>query len=138
MSLQPPKKRAAPSASTSAPKKARQSKLAKENDISGEEENEIKEVFHIFSEPNEEFPKEKEGVIAREDVRKALVYVSLSPSLRVIVLSNTHGQIQSSRPLSLLLERTPVHPLRNRPHSHRPCPLRAVSLRCRSEAAIAI
>ncbi|BCS19406.1 EF-hand superfamily Ca2+-modulated protein [Aspergillus puulaauensis] len=75
----PPKKRSAPSASSSAPKKARQSKLAKENDISGEEENEIKEVFHIFSEPNEEFPNEKEGVIAREDVRKALVALGLSP-----------------------------------------------------------
>lgn len=76
MDIQPPKKRSAPStAPTSAPKKARQSKLAKENDISGEEEGEIKEVFHIFSEKNEDFPDEKEGVIAREDVRKALVYV---------------------------------------------------------------
>ncbi|OJJ61801.1 hypothetical protein ASPSYDRAFT_40346 [Aspergillus sydowii CBS 593.65] len=75
----PPKKRSAPSASSPARKKARQSKLAKENDISGEEENEIKEVFHIFSEPNEEFPNEKEGVIAREDVRKALVALGLSP-----------------------------------------------------------
>ncbi|KAJ0418394.1 hypothetical protein BJY00DRAFT_287712 [Aspergillus carlsbadensis] len=76
----PPKKRSAPSASSPAPKKARQSKLAKENDISGEEENEIKEVFHIFSEPNEEFPKEKEGVIEREDVRKALVALGLAPA----------------------------------------------------------
>ncbi|KAL4868049.1 hypothetical protein BDV12DRAFT_107692 [Aspergillus spectabilis] len=76
----PPKKRSAPSASSSTPKKARQSKLAKENEISGEEENEIREVFHIFSEPNEDFPNEKEGVIAREDVRKALVALGLSPS----------------------------------------------------------
>ncbi|KAL5046117.1 hypothetical protein BDW71DRAFT_71125 [Aspergillus fruticulosus] len=76
----PPKKRSAPSISSSAPKKARQSKLAKENDISGEEENEIKEVFHIFSQSNEEFPNEKEGVIAREDVRKALVALGLTPS----------------------------------------------------------
>ncbi|KAL4795852.1 hypothetical protein BDV19DRAFT_362184 [Aspergillus venezuelensis] len=77
----PPKKRPAPSASTGAtPKKARQSKLAKENDISGEEENEIKEVFGIFAEKNEEFPNEKEGVIPREDVRKALVALGLPPS----------------------------------------------------------
>ncbi|KAL4930958.1 EF-hand superfamily Ca2+-modulated protein [Aspergillus undulatus] len=79
--MQPPKKRSAPSASTSsAPKKARQSKLAKENDLSGEEENEIKEVFHIFAEANEEFPGEKEGVIPREDVRKALVALGLPPT----------------------------------------------------------
>ncbi|KAL2838830.1 hypothetical protein BJY01DRAFT_32855 [Aspergillus pseudoustus] len=76
----PPKKRSAPSASSPAPKKARQSKLAKENDISGEEENEIKEVFHLFSEPNEKFAKEKEGVIEREDVRKALVALGLAPT----------------------------------------------------------
>jgi hypothetical protein len=68
----PPKKRSAP-ATSSAPKKARQSKLAKENDISAEEESEIKEVFHLFSTTAEEFPNEKEGVIPREDVRKALV-----------------------------------------------------------------
>ncbi|KAL4954678.1 hypothetical protein BDW69DRAFT_137608 [Aspergillus filifer] len=77
----PPKKRSAPSASTGAtPKKARQSKLAKQNDISGEEEDEIKEVFGIFAEKNDEFPNEKEGVIPREDVRKALVALGLTPS----------------------------------------------------------
>ncbi|KAL4939711.1 hypothetical protein BDV06DRAFT_198312 [Aspergillus oleicola] len=79
----PPKKRSAPSASTASgatPKKPRQSKLAKENDITGEEENEIKEVFAIFAEKNDEFPGEKEGVIAREDVRKALVALGLPPS----------------------------------------------------------
>jgi Ca2+-binding EF-hand superfamily protein len=76
----PPKKRSAQTASSSGPKKARQSKLAKENNISGEEENEIKEVFNIFSEANEEFPDEKDGVVAREDVRKALVALGLTPS----------------------------------------------------------
>ncbi|KAI9928102.1 hypothetical protein ASPWEDRAFT_26811 [Aspergillus wentii DTO 134E9] len=74
----PPKRRGAPA--SSAPKKARQSKLAKENDISGEEENEIKEVFHLFSTTNEEFKNEKEGVIPREDVRKALVALGLPPT----------------------------------------------------------
>ena len=83
--MQPPKKRSAatttPSSSSTAPKRARarQSKLAKSNDISAEEETEIKEVFHLFSEPNDEFPDENEGVIPREDVRKALVYGSLPP-----------------------------------------------------------
>ncbi|KAG2417706.1 hypothetical protein HFD88_008925 [Aspergillus terreus] len=72
----PPKKRGAPAA----PKRSRQSNLAKENDISAEEENEIKEVFHLFSTQNEEFKNEKEGVIPREDVRKALVALGLGPA----------------------------------------------------------
>jgi hypothetical protein len=94
MPPKPPKKRSAPSASSSAPKKARQSKLAKENDISGEEENEIKEVFHIFSEPNEEFPNEKEGVIAREDVRKALVYVGPLRDAPAVIDTDSDGSIE--------------------------------------------
>ncbi|KAL4889640.1 hypothetical protein BDV59DRAFT_186277 [Aspergillus ambiguus] len=72
----PPKKRGPPAA----PKRSRQSKLAKENDISAEEENEIKEVFHLFSTASEGFENEKEGVIPREDVRKALVALGLGPS----------------------------------------------------------
>ncbi|KAF7586037.1 hypothetical protein BBP40_009654 [Aspergillus hancockii] len=76
----PPKKRGAPASSSSAPKKQRQSKLAKENDISADEENEIKEVFHLFSSTRPEFKNEKEGVIAREDVRKALVALGLPPT----------------------------------------------------------
>lgn len=76
---QPPKRRGAPASSSAAPKRARQSKLAKENNISAEEENEIKEVFQLFADSHEYFPNEKEGVIPREDVRKALVYVPRSP-----------------------------------------------------------
>lgn len=77
---QPPKKRGGSSSATASKRpKARQSKLAKENDVSGEEENEIKEVFHLFSIPHEDFPDEKEGVIPREDVRKALVYDMIHP-----------------------------------------------------------
>ncbi|KAE8398367.1 hypothetical protein BDV37DRAFT_288572 [Aspergillus pseudonomiae] len=74
--IQPPKKRSAPSA----PRKARQSKLAKANDISATEENEIKEVFQLFATSAADFPNEKEGVIAREDVRKALVALGLAPA----------------------------------------------------------
>jgi Ca2+-binding EF-hand superfamily protein len=74
---QPPKKRGAPvsSSASAAPKRTRQSKLAKENDITGDQENEIKEVFQLFANAHEDFPGEKEGVIPREDVRKAMVYV---------------------------------------------------------------
>ncbi|KAJ5312625.1 EF-hand superfamily Ca2+-modulated protein [Penicillium antarcticum] len=76
----PPKKRGAPANTSALPKRGRASKLAKENNISAEEENEIKEVFQLFAAPNEAFPDEKEGVIPREDVRKALVALGLPPS----------------------------------------------------------
>ncbi|KAJ5242705.1 uncharacterized protein N7469_001032 [Penicillium citrinum] len=77
---QPPKRRKAPASSSAAPKRARQSKLAKENNISAEEENEIKEVFQLFADSHEDFPDDKEGVIPREDVRKAMVALGLPPS----------------------------------------------------------
>ncbi|CAG7928832.1 unnamed protein product [Penicillium olsonii] len=77
----PPKRRgAASSAPAAAPKRGRASKLAKDNNITAEEENEIKEVFHMFSAKNESFPDEKEGVLPREDVRKALVALGLPPT----------------------------------------------------------
>ncbi|BDD54881.1 hypothetical protein MPDQ_008066 [Monascus purpureus] len=83
----PPKRRggAAPSSRTSAtttPRKPRQSKLAKENNITAEEETEIKEAFHLFSIKHQhgEFKDEKEGVIRREDVRKTLVALGLPPT----------------------------------------------------------
>jgi hypothetical protein len=57
-------------------RKRRQSKLAKENDISAEEENEIKEAFQLFASKNAEFKDEKEGVMQTADVRRALVYVA--------------------------------------------------------------
>ncbi|KAJ5587193.1 uncharacterized protein N7459_002958 [Penicillium hispanicum] len=76
----PPKRRgAAPSSSAAAPKRARASKLAKENNITAEEENEIKEVFQLFADAHDDFPAEKDGVIPREDVRKALVALGLPP-----------------------------------------------------------
>ncbi|ODM15667.1 hypothetical protein SI65_08901 [Aspergillus cristatus] len=77
----PPKKRGGPpSAPTPKKPRTRQSKLAKENDISAEQETEIKEAFHLFSSANEAFPDEKEGVISRSDIRKALVALNLPPS----------------------------------------------------------
>ncbi|GAM34582.1 EF-hand superfamily Ca2+-modulated protein [Talaromyces pinophilus] len=73
----PPKRRNAPAAPKE--KKARQSKLAKENNITAEEENEIKEAFGLFADKNEEFKDEKEGVMRTRDVRRALVALGLPP-----------------------------------------------------------
>jgi hypothetical protein len=76
---QPPKRRGAPASSSSAAPRRTRSKLAKENDITAEEENEIKEVFQLFADTNEDFPAEKDGVMPREDVRKAMVYDCIPP-----------------------------------------------------------
>jgi Ca2+-binding EF-hand superfamily protein len=54
--------------------RARQSKLAKEHNITAAEENEIKEAFALFS---VEKKGEKEGVIPIGDVRRALMYLLL-------------------------------------------------------------
>ncbi|KLJ06757.1 hypothetical protein EMPG_17751 [Blastomyces silverae] len=77
----PPKRRSAPSSSaTPKEKRTRQSKLAKENDITGDEEAEIKEAFHLFSTKSDEYPAEKEGVIRTQDVRRALIALGLPPT----------------------------------------------------------
>ena len=54
----------------------RQSKLAKENNITAQEEAEIKEAFSLFAEPMD---GEKQGVIPIGDVRRAMMYVVLFP-----------------------------------------------------------
>ncbi|KAI1847195.1 hypothetical protein JX265_011870 [Neoarthrinium moseri] len=69
----PPKRKA----SASAAPKERQSKLAKEHNISAREEAEIKEAFALFSEPMD---GEKEGVIPINDVRRAMVALNLGPT----------------------------------------------------------
>jgi hypothetical protein len=66
--LQPPKRRA-PAASAPEPK-VRTSKLAKDNKISGAEENEIREAFAMFSQKKK---GEKEGIIPIGDVRRAMM-----------------------------------------------------------------
>ena len=71
-----PPKRRAPAAEAPA-SKARQSKLAKENNITAAEENEIKEAFGLFSVKKKE---EKEGVIPIGDVRRAMMYISHFPT----------------------------------------------------------
>lgn len=73
---QPPKRKATASSSGSAPK-ARQSKLAKEHNVTPQEEGEIREAFSLFAEPMD---GEKLGVLPIDDVKSALVYV---PSISV-------------------------------------------------------
>ncbi|KLU88369.1 hypothetical protein MAPG_07356 [Magnaporthiopsis poae ATCC 64411] len=71
----PPKRKAATSPGAGGSK--RQSKLAKEHNISAEEEAEIKEAFSLFAEPME---GEKEGVIPIEDVRRAMIALGIPPA----------------------------------------------------------
>ncbi|OJJ51092.1 hypothetical protein ASPZODRAFT_11940 [Penicilliopsis zonata CBS 506.65] len=75
-----PKRRSAAPAPAATPAKRARSKLAKENDLTADEEAEIKEVFSLFASSHPEFPDEKLGVIPAEDVRKALVALALSPN----------------------------------------------------------
>lgn len=68
----PPKRKAPADKDKDSLPKERQSKLAKEHNITAREEREIKEAFALFAEPME---GEKEGVIPTKDVRRAMVYV---------------------------------------------------------------
>ncbi|RFU31257.1 hypothetical protein B7463_g5053, partial [Scytalidium lignicola] len=72
----PPKRRAQGLGESAAPK-ARQSKLAKEHNITAAEENEIKEAFGLFSVP---MSGEKEGVIPIKDVRRAMIALDIHPT----------------------------------------------------------
>ncbi len=67
---QPPKRKAAATGTAAEAPKERQSKLAKEHNISARQEREIKEAFALFSEP---MGGEKGGVIPSGDVRRAMV-----------------------------------------------------------------
>jgi hypothetical protein len=56
-----------------APKAARRSALAKENDITAEEEAEIKEAWNLFRlEDVEGYEDEREGVLRTSNVRHVL------------------------------------------------------------------
>ncbi|KAG9235876.1 beta-lactamase-like protein [Amylocarpus encephaloides] len=72
----PPKRRAPATAEASTPK-VRQSKLAKENNITAAEENEIREAFALFAEKRKGV---KEGVIPIGDVRRAMIALSITPA----------------------------------------------------------
>jgi Ca2+-binding EF-hand superfamily protein len=74
-------KRKPPAASSSAattPAK-RRSKLAKDNDISADEEAEIQEAFSLFATKDTQ-SKNKEGTIASSDVRRCLIALNTPPS----------------------------------------------------------
>ncbi|EFX05455.1 ef-hand superfamily Ca2+-modulated protein [Grosmannia clavigera kw1407] len=71
----PPKRKAASTAT--AIKTARQSKLAKENNITAQEEAEIREAFSLFSEPMD---GEKQGVLPIGDLRRAMIALGIPPS----------------------------------------------------------
>jgi hypothetical protein len=68
-----PSKGKAPAAKPATTSKPRRSKLAKENDITAEEEAEIKEAWNLFRlEDVEGYEEEKEGVLRTSNVQHVL------------------------------------------------------------------
>ncbi|KAK4137890.1 hypothetical protein BT67DRAFT_415751 [Trichocladium antarcticum] len=76
----PPAPSASAAASTSKPAVARPSKLAKENNITAQEEAEIREAFSLFAEPLDDSENEPDLVIPISDVRRALIALGLPPT----------------------------------------------------------
>ncbi|PTB41955.1 hypothetical protein M441DRAFT_67495 [Trichoderma asperellum CBS 433.97] len=72
--FKPPKRKAG--GPSTAPK-PRQSRLAKEHNVSAQEEGEIKEAFGLFAEPMD---GEKNGVLPINDVKSALIALGIPPS----------------------------------------------------------
>lgn len=79
------------------PRVSKQSKLAKEHNLSPAQENEIREAFGLFAQPAKD---EKEGVLPIRDVKKALMCVvfasDISPSV-FQTLNPRHGDKQDRR-----------------------------------------
>ncbi|OAA60437.1 ef-hand superfamily Ca2+-modulated protein [Niveomyces insectorum RCEF 264] len=78
----PPKRKAPAAAAGAAPAPKggpRPSKLAKEHNITAQEEAEIREAFGLFSEPMD---GEKEGVLPIGDVRRAMIALGIPPANR--------------------------------------------------------
>ncbi|KAK3213859.1 hypothetical protein GRF29_28g1257607, partial [Pseudopithomyces chartarum] len=71
----PPKRRAP--LRQAAPK--RPSKLAKEHDLTANQEAEIREAFGLFSVQHPDYESSKEGVLRRDDVRRCLISLNLGP-----------------------------------------------------------
>lgn len=71
-------KRKQPAASTAKAPQKRRSKVAKEHDISADEEAEIQEAFALFADPNADSDS-KEGVIKSQDVRRCLIALNAPP-----------------------------------------------------------
>ncbi|KAL0944041.1 calmodulin [Colletotrichum truncatum] len=79
--MQPAKRKPAAAATSSLdPPRPRASKLAKEHNISAQEEREIREAFSLFAEPMKGYSKE--GVIPTAEVRSALIALGIPPSSR--------------------------------------------------------
>lgn len=77
--MPPKRKQAAATASAAKPPQRRKSKLAKEHNITADEEDEIQEAFGLFSVQNPDSDS-KESVIATNDVRRALIALNAPPS----------------------------------------------------------
>ncbi|CAK7202346.1 hypothetical protein SEUCBS139899_005069 [Sporothrix eucalyptigena] len=77
----PPKRKASASAAASSTttKAPRPSKLARENNITAQEEGEIREAFGLFAEPMD---GEKDGVLPINDLRRALIALGIPPASR--------------------------------------------------------
>jgi len=76
----PAKRRATASSSRASgpvPRVSKQSKLAKEHNLSPAQENEIREAFGLFAQPAKD---EKEGVLPIRDVKKALIALGFPPT----------------------------------------------------------
>lgn len=73
-----PKRKQPAAAPVKAPQR-RRSKLAKENDITADEESEIQEAFALFADPNAPETDSKEGVIKSQDVRRCLIALNAPP-----------------------------------------------------------
>jgi len=79
----PPKRKTPATTPTAAAKTAqkRRSKLAKDNDISPEEEAEIQDAFELFAANNDDDKKKsKDSVIATQDVRRCLIALNIPPT----------------------------------------------------------
>ncbi|KAM0722352.1 hypothetical protein Q7P37_001793 [Cladosporium fusiforme] len=76
--MPPKRKQPAASASAAKPPAKRRSKLAKENDITADEEAEIQEAYNIFRQDPEEIDS-KDGAIPTADVRRCLIALNAPP-----------------------------------------------------------
>ncbi|KAK4546268.1 hypothetical protein LTR36_001945 [Oleoguttula mirabilis] len=72
----PPKRKQPTVAAAPKPATKRRSKLAKENDVSAEEEAEIQEAFTLFASPDDD----GEVALPRNDVRRCLIALNTPPA----------------------------------------------------------
>ncbi|KAF1943817.1 EF-hand [Clathrospora elynae] len=73
----PPNRRGPPTKAR-APTK-RPSKLAKENGLTADQEGEIREAFGLFAVHHPDYEDSKEGVLRKDDVRRCLISLNLTP-----------------------------------------------------------